>query len=90
MTPRGPRRTHDPHCNRDYPIPTVLQHLIEAHCPEGWEPECFVAGPRAYTLTALHQAAEGLGYPLVQCPDPECSNPDHVLLLTRAVSLPGG
>jgi len=86
MQPPGPRRMHGPACNPRPPLRALLRHLIEAHCPEGWEPECFIVGPRAYAVEQLHRDAAALGYPLICCRHPSC-DPSHVSLITRAVRL---
>jgi hypothetical protein len=84
LQPSGARQVHGPSCGRTYPTTAeLLRHLIEAHCPEGWEPECFIAGARAYGLADVHTAARALGYPVVACPEDGCSDRDHVVLLTR-------
>jgi hypothetical protein len=73
-------------CGGNFPNADILAHLIEAHCPEGWEPDYFVCGPAAYRLPALHARAEALGYPLVACPRrPSCPEPEHVYLVTKAL-----
>jgi len=86
LEPCGVRRVHGSGCGRSYPTTSeLLRHLIEAHCPEGWEPECFIAGARAYGLACVHTAARALGYPVVACPEDGCSDRDHVVLLTRGL-----
>ena len=87
MQPPGPRRLHGGSCNPRPPISELLRHLSEAHCPEGWEPECFLVGPRAYAEERLHLDAAALGYPIVCCRHPAC-DPGHVSLITRAVQMP--
>src|SRR5262249_43486882 len=75
-------------CNPPGSISDLLRHLIEAHCPEGWEPECFLVWPRAYAEERLRVDAAALGYPIVCCRHPAC-DPGHVSLITRAVQMPG-
>jgi hypothetical protein len=90
LQPSGARQVHGPSCGRTYPTTAeLLRHLIEAHCPEGWEPECFIAGARAYGLAGVHTAGRALGYPVVACPENGCSDPDHVILLTRELRARG-
>ena len=61
MQPPGPRRMHGPACNPRPPLRALLRHLIEAHCPEGWEPECFIVGPRAYAVGSAPLRCRGAG-----------------------------
>jgi hypothetical protein len=65
-----------------------FRHLIEAHCPEGWEPVCFSLGADAFEDNTLFAAAEPFGYPVVRCEDPYCSDRGHVLLVTQRLPAP--
>jgi hypothetical protein len=77
---------HGRACIPPPPMAELLHHLLAAHCPEGWKPECFLVGPRAYAVERLHVDAATLGYPLVCCRHPAC-DPGHVSLITRAVRM---
>jgi hypothetical protein len=64
-----------------------LLHLLE-HCTEHREPRGFVAGRRAYSLPGLRWAAACLGQSWAECAAPDCSEPDHVTLISGPVALP--
>jgi len=62
----------------------ALLHLLD-HCVEGREPRGFVAGSRAFRLPALRWAAALLGHVWVECRAADCTEPDHVSLLSAPV-----
>jgi hypothetical protein len=64
-----------------------LLHLID-HCPEGQEPRAFVAGQRAYQLPALRWAAAQLDRRWIECLAPDCTEPDHVTLISAPLGGP--
>jgi hypothetical protein len=60
----------------------ALLHLLD-HCVEGRAPRGFVAGSRAVRVPALRWAAALLGHSLVECTAADCTEPDHVSLITE-------
>jgi len=89
MTPATRRRFRAavlalPACEREHHLAALagLLHLLE-HCAEGREPRGFVAGHRAYRLPALRWAAELLEHAWIECTAHDCTEPDHVSLITQ-------
>jgi hypothetical protein len=62
----------------------MLLHLLLRHTPEGHEPLGFVAGRRACITPAVLWAAGLLNYPVTPCTS-DCSEPDHVTLITSPI-----
>jgi hypothetical protein len=62
----------------------LLLHLLD-HVPEHREPVAYVAGARAYRVRALRWAAAQLDRGWHECPAADCTDPDHVTLIDRAI-----
>jgi len=66
-----------------------LLHLLE-HCVEGREPRGFVAGHQAYRLPALRWAAGLLDHAWIECTAPDCTEPNHVTLISAPIDASAG
>src|SRR5262245_63079387 len=66
-----------------------LLHLLE-HCAEGREPRGFVAGYRAFRLPALRWAAQLLTHAWIECCAPDCTEPNHVTLISAPIDASAG
>ena len=80
-----------PACEREHHLAALagLLHLLD-HCAEGREPVAFVAGRCAFQLAALRWATELVEHPWRECDAPDCSQPNHVSLISVPIEVAAG
>jgi hypothetical protein len=80
-----PERERPPHLAALWCLLLLLEHCVDCREPRG-----FVAGSRAYRVPALCWAAQLLEHAWIECTAPDCTEPNHVTLISEPIDASAG